>query len=68
MLASVLVALFGIWLARSSTLKHPEMPERIAAALERSVPAALQQILRGPDLRRDVREPHQGSGDCAGGV
>jgi NADH-quinone oxidoreductase subunit L len=31
MTASVLVALFGIWLARRLYLEHPDVPERIAA-------------------------------------
>jgi len=30
MMASVLVALFGIWLARRLYLQHPDMPERLA--------------------------------------
>jgi NADH-quinone oxidoreductase subunit L len=33
-----------------------------------SLQAALQQILRGPALRRDVREPHERSGPDAGRV
>ena len=63
MLASVLVALLGIWLARRLYIAAPGSARRDwRSALAVSVPAALQQVLRGPDLRRDVRESHQRPG------
>ena len=68
MAVSVLVALIGIGLAWYFYLRRPTIPGTIVAKSGRPLPLDLQQVLRGPDLRRHVREPGQGFGRRAGRV
>ena len=62
MLLSVLVACGGIWLAYRWYIQRPEVPGKIAEASPVPLQAALQQVLRGPAIRRDVRESCERSG------
>ena len=66
MLLSVAIACGGIWLAYRWYIQQPEVPDKIAAASPIPLQVALQQILRGPALRRDVRESRERSGAHAG--
>ena len=52
----------------AGTSSSPEVPGQDRSVESVSVPLALQQVLRGPDLRRDVRESREGSGAHAGRV